>query len=58
MFLTICLLQWVEEMSDSGINHYTFHIEATEDVMGCIRKIKEAGMKVKVSWIYQSELVP
>jgi ribulose-phosphate 3-epimerase len=33
-------------MQDAGINHYTFHVEATENVCGCIRKIREAGMKV------------
>ena len=33
-------------MADAGINHYTFHIEATNDVNGCIRQIREAGMKV------------
>lgn len=33
-------------MSDAGINHYTFHSEATNDIEGCIRKIREAGMKV------------
>lgn len=33
-------------MAASGANMYTFHYEATDDVPGCIRKIKEAGMKV------------
>ena len=36
-------------MSDAGINHYTFHSEATADVEGCIRKIREAGMKVTLN---------
>ena len=49
MCLFVCIsLKWVEEMASSGINHYTFHIEATDDTMGCIRKIREAGMKVSV----------
>ncbi|XP_013395380.1 ribulose-phosphate 3-epimerase isoform X2 [Lingula anatina] len=38
--------QWVEGMTDAGANQFTFHVEATDDVIGCIRKIKEAGMKV------------
>ncbi|CAD5113492.1 DgyrCDS2655 [Dimorphilus gyrociliatus] len=37
---------WVEDMASSGATQYTFHYEATEDVDGCIRKIREAGMKV------------
>ncbi|XP_013395379.1 ribulose-phosphate 3-epimerase isoform X1 [Lingula anatina] len=37
---------WVEGMTDAGANQFTFHVEATDDVIGCIRKIKEAGMKV------------
>ena len=39
-------MQWVEEMSNAGANMYTFHYEATTDPISCIRKIKEAGMKV------------
>lgn len=33
-------------MSDAGVNQYTFHIEASEDVPLTCRKIREAGMKV------------
>nr|KAG5695122.1 hypothetical protein BaRGS_017221 [Batillaria attramentaria] len=33
-------------MADAGANMYTFHYEATSDPVSCIRKIKEAGMKV------------
>ncbi len=40
------IFQWVEGMADAGVNHYTFHVEATEDPMACIRKIREAGMLV------------
>jgi len=35
-------------MSDAGADQYTFHIEASQDVPGVCRKIKEAGMKVSV----------
>jgi len=40
--------QWVEPMSDAGADQYTFHLEATRDVPGLCRKIKEAGMKVGI----------
>ena len=40
--------QWIEDMQASGVNHYTFHIEATDDPERCIRKIREAGMLVGV----------
>lgn len=33
-------------MADAGANMYTFHYEATKDPVECIRKIREAGMKV------------
>ena len=33
-------------MSDAGANQYTFHLEATRDVSGLARKIKETGMRV------------
>ncbi|XP_071942888.1 ribulose-phosphate 3-epimerase-like [Antedon mediterranea] len=40
--------QWIQNMADAGANQYTFHIEATEDPAGCIRKIREANMKVGI----------
>lgn len=39
-------LQWITDMARAGANQYTFHIEATSDPMNCIRRIKEANMKV------------
>ncbi|CAG7819881.1 unnamed protein product [Allacma fusca] len=41
--------QWVEPMGQAGANQYTFHLEATRDVSGISRKIKEAGMKVGIA---------
>ncbi|XP_048236462.1 ribulose-phosphate 3-epimerase-like [Haliotis rufescens] len=38
--------KWVEPMADAGGDMYSFHLEAAEDPGRCIRKIKEAGMKV------------
>lgn len=38
--------QWINPMAEAGANQYTFHIEATDNVSECIRKTKEAGMKV------------
>ncbi|CAH1258774.1 RPE [Branchiostoma lanceolatum] len=40
--------QWIEGMRDAGANLFTFHIEATDDVTGCIRKVKESGMQVGI----------
>lgn len=40
-------MQWIEPMADAGASQYTFHIEATDDIPGLIRKVKEAGMKVR-----------
>lgn len=33
-------------MRDAGATQYTFHLEAADDVERCIRKIREADMKV------------
>ncbi|KAK9885411.1 hypothetical protein WA026_010907 [Henosepilachna vigintioctopunctata] len=41
--------RWVEPMADAGISQYTFHVEATKDVIPLCRKIKEAGMKVGIA---------
>lgn len=40
------LLQWVEPMADAGVNQYTFHVEASDDICQTCRKIRESGMKV------------
>jgi hypothetical protein len=39
-------------MAGAGADQYTFHYEATEDVGGCIRKIKEANMKVHITRVF------
>ncbi|XP_022646604.1 ribulose-phosphate 3-epimerase-like isoform X1 [Varroa jacobsoni] len=41
--------QWVTSMADAGADQYTFHLEATNDALGLIRAIREAGMKVGVA---------
>lgn len=38
--------QWVDDMADAGVDRMTFHVEATSDAKGLIKKIKERGMKV------------
>ncbi|VDM34214.1 unnamed protein product [Hydatigera taeniaeformis] len=38
--------KWIEGMRQAGATQYTFHLEATDDVKRCIRKIREADMKV------------
>jgi len=40
--------QWIEGMADAGASHYTFHIESTDNPAQCIRKIRDAGMRVGV----------
>ena len=37
-------------MHEAGADQYTFHVEATEDPAECVRKIREAGMKVYHSY--------
>jgi ribulose-phosphate 3-epimerase len=36
-------------MADAGVNQYTFHVEATDDVPDVCRKVKEAGMMVRTA---------
>jgi ribulose-phosphate 3-epimerase len=38
--------KWIEDMASSGANQFTFHLESTDSPAECVRKIKEAGMKV------------
>lgn len=38
--------KWVDGMKAAGASQYTFHVEATDDVGQCIRRIREADMKV------------
>jgi len=33
-------------MSAAGASQYTFHVEATDNIMECINRIKSANMKV------------
>lgn len=40
--------KWIEPMSSAGATQYTFHYEAASDVKRCIRKIREANMKVGI----------
>ena len=40
--------KWIVDMADAGADQYTFHIEATDNPVELIRKIKEAGMKVGI----------
>lgn len=41
--------KWITDMASAGANQYTFHIESTSDPMNCIRRIKEANMKVGIA---------
>ena len=37
--------RWVEDFAKAGASQYTFHCEASSDVVSTIRKIKAAGMR-------------
>lgn len=37
-------------MADAGVNQYTFHVEAVNDVPLVCRKVRETGMKVCTSY--------
>jgi len=41
--------QWIEEISKSDVDQYTFHVEASKDVPTTCRKIRESGMKVGIA---------
>jgi len=40
--------KWIEPMADAGAQQYTFHIEATNEPLRVVRKIKESGMRAGV----------
>jgi ribulose-phosphate 3-epimerase len=40
--------QWIEPMADAGVDQYTFHVEPCSNVPFVCRKVKEAGMKVRI----------
>ncbi|XP_024080508.1 ribulose-phosphate 3-epimerase [Cimex lectularius] len=42
--------QWIEPMADCGLDQYTFHVEASDDVLATCRKVRELGMKVGVAF--------
>jgi ribulose-phosphate 3-epimerase len=46
--MTFKTLQWIGDMAAAGAQQYTFHAEATEDIMECINKVKSANMKVRI----------
>lgn len=38
--------QWIQPMADAGANLYTFHVESTDKLDDCIRRVRESGMRV------------
>jgi len=38
--------QWIVEMAKAGASQYSFHVEATNNVMDCIQRVKTSNMKV------------
>ncbi len=54
MFLDVHLMiekpeRYVEEFASCGADLVNFHLEATEDVKGCIEKIRATGKKVGIT---------
>lgn len=41
--------QWVDDIKKAGGQMYTFHIEATQDPLGLIKQIHDAGMQAGVA---------
>lgn len=41
--------KYVRRFVEAGADYVTFHYEATDDIEGCIRAIREAGAKVGIS---------
>lgn len=42
--------KFVQSMADAGADQFVFHVEATQDPGKTIRKVREAGMKVRELW--------
>ena len=47
--LTLCVSQWVKDISEAGGASYTFHLEATDDPMDVVRQIKATKMRAAVA---------
>lgn len=41
--------RYIERFIEAGADYVTFHYEATMDIRGCIRRIREAGAKAGIS---------
>lgn len=51
--------QWIENMADAGVDHYTFHVEPVIfDVAEICRAIREAGMKAGLAFKPGTDLSP
>eukprot|EP01089_Gocevia_fonbrunei_P000959 TRINITY_DN1091_c0_g1_i1.p1 TRINITY_DN1091_c0_g1~~TRINITY_DN1091_c0_g1_i1.p1 ORF type:complete len:221 (+),score=66.71 TRINITY_DN1091_c0_g1_i1:346-1008(+) len=48
--------QWVEDFAKAGADNYTFHIEATSDPSGLIKKIHDNKMKAGIAIKPKTEL--
>lgn len=40
--------KWIEPIADAGAEQYTFHVEATDEPLDVVRKIKESGMRAGI----------
>ncbi|XP_013794872.1 ribulose-phosphate 3-epimerase-like [Limulus polyphemus] len=41
--------KWVNPIAEAGANQYTFHLEAAEDTLELIRRVRETGMRVGIA---------
>jgi len=43
-------------MANAGASQYTFHVEATNNIMDCIQRVKAANMKVGDSLVCRTDM--
>lgn len=49
-------LEWIEELVQAGFERIIFHIEAKDDTLECIRRIREKGLKVGLAVNHETPL--
>jgi len=42
-------LQWIDKLKDAGFKRVIFHFESKDDILACIRRIKELEMEVGIA---------
>ncbi len=49
-------LDWLDELVKAGFERIIFHIEAKDDTLECIRKIREKGLRVGIAVNHETSL--